>query len=326
MPDTGVLTDADAAPAYRIYEDETATPILTGNMAKLDDANTTGFYTELVACTIANGFEHHKNYTIYITATVDSDQGGITYGFKTEGGSQIVLAGLASAGSSTTITLTGGVATAGTYDGCLCVIVGGTGIGQSRTILSYAADTVATVTRDWVTTPDGTSVFEIYGADIPAVLEAGTATAGTSTSITFDSNASTTVNIYKDNFVMITAGTGIGQTRVIGAYSAGRVATVSPAWTTTPDTSSVYQVIPMGRVDVAAVSGSAENIAQFSSVIEGAYTLQDALKIILAYMGGKASGGGTTTVTFRDTGDTTDRVVQTVDANGNRSAVVLDVT
>ena len=41
-PDTGVLTDADAVPSYRLYEDETATPILTGNMAKLDDANTTG--------------------------------------------------------------------------------------------------------------------------------------------------------------------------------------------------------------------------------------------------------------------------------------------
>ena len=81
-PDTGVLTDADAAPAYRLYEDETATPILTGNLAKLDDANTTGFYTELVACTAANGFEDGKTYTVYITATVDSDEGGITFAFK----------------------------------------------------------------------------------------------------------------------------------------------------------------------------------------------------------------------------------------------------
>ena len=40
-PDTGVLTDADALPAYRVYEDETAVPILTGTMAKLDDVNTT---------------------------------------------------------------------------------------------------------------------------------------------------------------------------------------------------------------------------------------------------------------------------------------------
>lgn len=80
-PDTGVLTDADSAPAYRVYEDETATPILTSTMTKLDDANTTGFYTELIACTAGNGFEHGKSYTIYIEATVDSDTGGISYGF-----------------------------------------------------------------------------------------------------------------------------------------------------------------------------------------------------------------------------------------------------
>lgn len=80
-PDTGQITDADSAPAYRVYEDETATPILTGTMAKLDDANTTGFYSELIACTAANGFEDGKTYTIYIEATVDSDTGGICYGF-----------------------------------------------------------------------------------------------------------------------------------------------------------------------------------------------------------------------------------------------------
>ena len=42
-PDTGVLTDADAVPAYRIYEDETGTAILNDNMAKLDDASY-GYY------------------------------------------------------------------------------------------------------------------------------------------------------------------------------------------------------------------------------------------------------------------------------------------
>src|SRR3972149_4421847 len=79
---TGVLTDADSAPTYRVYEDETATPILTGTMAKLDDANTTGFYTESIACTSGNGFENGKTYTIYIEATVDGDTGGISYGVK----------------------------------------------------------------------------------------------------------------------------------------------------------------------------------------------------------------------------------------------------
>ena len=79
---TGAQSDADAPPDYRVYEDETATPILTGSMAILDDANTLGFYTELIACTSGNGFENGKTYTIYITATVSSVVGGISYGFK----------------------------------------------------------------------------------------------------------------------------------------------------------------------------------------------------------------------------------------------------
>ena len=80
-PATGVLTDADAVPIYRIYEDETSTPILTGSMSKLDDSNTTGFYSEQIACTAANGFENGKSYTIYITAAVGGDTGGVSYGF-----------------------------------------------------------------------------------------------------------------------------------------------------------------------------------------------------------------------------------------------------
>ena len=81
-PDTGELTDADFVPIYRLYEDETAVPILNGNMAKLDDANTTGFYTELIDCSLINGLEHGKSYTIYIQATVDGDTGGIAFSFR----------------------------------------------------------------------------------------------------------------------------------------------------------------------------------------------------------------------------------------------------
>lgn len=90
-PDTGVLTDAESAPTYRVYEDETATPILTGTMAKLDDDNTTGFYTEQIACTEANGFEVGKTYTVYIEATVDGDTGGITYGMQVMNDTSITI-------------------------------------------------------------------------------------------------------------------------------------------------------------------------------------------------------------------------------------------
>lgn len=73
--DTGTATDADAVPAYRVYEEETTTPILTGNMALLDSANTTGFYSEQITLSAANGFEVGKCYAIYISATVNSVAG-----------------------------------------------------------------------------------------------------------------------------------------------------------------------------------------------------------------------------------------------------------
>lgn len=81
-PDTGVLTDADGPPVYRVYEDEVAAAILTGTMTTLDPLNTVGFYSELIACTVANGFEDGRSYNIYIEATVDGDTGGISYGFR----------------------------------------------------------------------------------------------------------------------------------------------------------------------------------------------------------------------------------------------------
>lgn len=69
---TGAATDADSVPTYRVYEDETGTPILTGSMAKLDDTNTTGFYSEQISLSAANGFKVGKSYTVYIAATVSS--------------------------------------------------------------------------------------------------------------------------------------------------------------------------------------------------------------------------------------------------------------
>lgn len=81
---TGALTDADGNPSYRVYEDETGTAILTGTMAKLDDANTTGYYSEQITLSAANGFEVGKTYSVYITAAVSSVTGGCVRSFQVE--------------------------------------------------------------------------------------------------------------------------------------------------------------------------------------------------------------------------------------------------
>jgi hypothetical protein len=86
-------------------------------------------------------------------------------------------------------------------------------------------------------------------------------------------------------------------------------------------------------VDVIAVDTTTEiplsitNLpdAILDEVVVGSYTMRQILKITAAGIAGKATGGGTTTITFRGIDDTSNVIVETVDANGNRSAVTLTV-
>jgi hypothetical protein len=66
--------------------------------------------------------------------------------------------------------------------------------------------------------------------------------------------------------------------------------------------------------------------AALDEVIEGTLTMRQALRVYLAALAGKSAGGGTTTITFQNLAGDDDRITATVDADGNRSAVTLDVT
>jgi hypothetical protein len=52
-----------------------------------------------------------------------------------------------------------------------------------------------------------------------------------------------------------------------------------------------------------------------------AISLRGAIKLMLAVLTGKSSGGGTATIVFRDVNDAKNRISATVDADGNRTAV-----
>ena len=56
------------------------------------------------------------------------------------------------------------------------------------------------------------------------------------------------------------------------------------------------------------------------------FNLEEAMKICLSALGAKVSGAGTTTITFRAADDSKDRIIATVDTNGNRSSITLDAT
>lgn len=72
-------------------------------------------------------------------------------------------------------------------------------------------------------------------------------------------------------------------------------------------------------------NNNADALLDRANGIETSYTLRQALRLILASLVGEVSGASSTTITFRDINDTVDRIVATVDAYGNRSAVTKDV-
>lgn len=88
---------------------------------------------------------------------------GIIYGGVNDPGSAVGTQ-TASAGTSTTITLQSGTLTSrlGTYIGQVITTTGGTGSGQTKTIIAYDNTTrIATVDSAWSVTPDNTTTYTI---------------------------------------------------------------------------------------------------------------------------------------------------------------------
>jgi hypothetical protein len=79
--------------------------------------------------------------------------------------------------------------------------------------------------------------------------------------------------------------------------------------------------------NIAALPTAAVNAdAVLDEVVLGSYTMRQLIRLMAAALGGKASGGGTTNMVYRSADDTKNVIDATVDADGNRSAVTLDLT
>jgi hypothetical protein len=125
-------------------------------------------------------------------------------------------------------------AVAGFYTNCFIKIIGGHGRGQRALITSYSAGRVATINSTWHPRPDSTTFYVIYG-------EGGTGAAGSdATKIVLDGNQSAIAGTQYLR-VEIMGGTGIGQIRTVSSLSTNDLS-VSPNWTTAPDTTSVYTI------------------------------------------------------------------------------------
>lgn len=82
-----------------------------------------------------------------------------------------------------------------------------------------------------------------------------------------------------------------------------------------------------GKMDssVSALTAAALD-SIWDEVVESGFTVRQLMRAFASALTGKASGLETTTAVYRDIADTKDRITATVDADGNRTAITLDVT
>jgi len=93
-------------------------------------------------------------------------------------------------------------------------------------------------------------------------------------------------------------------------------------------TDSAGQLVADTAVTVSSLVSSFNGIPQgvWEYGVDGAVTAEQSMRLQNSALGGKLSGAGTGTETVRDLADTKDRLVYTVDDNGNRTAVTRDLT
>ena len=84
---------------------------------------------------------------------------------------------------------------------------------------------------------------------------------------------------------------------------------------------------PAATGDIPTANQNADALLDRAAGIETGLTPRQALRLALAALAGKLSGAATATVTIRDAvADSKDRIVATVDADGNRTAITYDLT
>mgnify|MGYP005815339807 FL=1 len=157
------------------------------------------------------------------------------------------------------------------------------------------AFTLTTSTPAATLTPDKTdgSITLTAGSAVFHDGRTGTAQAGGASTITLDSGALATNDIYIGAIVKTTGGTGSGQSRVISDYvGSTKVATVSTAWTTQPDNTTTFSVASVvgqytesndnfGRARITAFTSTTvvkatTDVPFFSdaAIVSGAWTLE----------------------------------------------------
>jgi hypothetical protein len=147
--------------------------------------------------------------------------------------------------------------TAGTFSSGIPEVKVNNIAANAITAASIASDADTEIANSvWDALTSAHTVSGSFGEQFYAI-RSNTAQAGASTTITLDASAVATDSYYNQTIIVITGGTGAGQSRMISGYvGSTKVATVTTAWATNPDNTSTFVIIPFGEVRVASNSGN----------------------------------------------------------------------
>lgn len=118
-----------------------------------------------------------------------------------------------------------------------------------------------------------------------------------------------------------------GQTITAAAGVTIPTSIASPTNITAGTITTTTDVTNPVTLTVAERNSTADAILDRANAIEVGLTLRQAIRLAAAAMAGKLSGATTTTIIIRNpVADSKNRIIATVDADGNRSAITYDVS
>lgn len=190
-------------------------------------------------------------------------------------------------------------------------------IPVSQTIVTSASATAGYAGTDQGKIANATSTVNLSGTTVKTAtdVEADTADIQTRLPAALTGDGNIKADTLRVGGTVQTAGDIPAMITTVDDYVDTEVAAIKAKTDNLPAAPAAVSDIPSAATVAAAV---------WAYTVEGAYTAVQYLRIAVAALAGKLSGAATTTVSIRDTGDTKNRVVATVDADGNRSAVTLD--
>lgn len=248
------------------------------NLVYVIIGGTTGFQVFNLNATSVTVF--NQAVAAWTTATIaivlpNTAGAGASMTMPDDKGMPVVIDSGAAAAGSTTTTLNDNK-TVGTFaagmTGLQVRMTSGAQSGQRRIVTGAPTPTSLT----FPALPGAPAVGDTFVVELPA----STAAAG-GTTATLPTGLAMTANLYANSDVVITAGTGSGQRRRIGSNDAAGVLTLAAAvtgtprtgpFTTAPDATSVFQIVPsndflyyqpggasgaLHRIDVNQTTGTA---------------------------------------------------------------------